>query len=290
VRSSFAAFLRGFTLPFGVTTGQRIVFDGDNGRILVYDNANNLIGFFGPSAGEMVFFIQDDSGSYVNINAGPGASTIELNPADFPTHVIEEARIQADIDEPNEDPFLVLGSPGIDTLAPMRLFLIGVGGTGNRARAVFDAEDDSDADLVVNDRAIGLGILRKQVLTGNDSIHSASATTDMALSNVSVIAGHDYEIHFASRLQLAGASVSEWQVNVFLNGSVLDRIAHVENTAAVTYNTRLDGTVLWTPSVTSTTDDLDIRVVEGAGAQTFQLLGTATAKRILTLKHCGQSA
>jgi hypothetical protein len=172
----------------------------------------------------------------------------------------------------------------------MRLFLIGVGGTGNRARAVFDAEDDSDADLVVNDRAIGLGILRKQVLTGNDSIHSASATTDMALSNVSVIAGHDYEIHFASRLQLAGASVSEWQVNVFLNGSVLDRIEHVENTAAVTYNTRLDGTVLWTPSVTSTTDDLDIRVVEGAGAQTFQLLGTATAKRILTLKHCGQSA
>jgi len=36
MRSSFAAFLRGFTLPFGATTGRRIVFNGDDGTIVVY--------------------------------------------------------------------------------------------------------------------------------------------------------------------------------------------------------------------------------------------------------------
>jgi hypothetical protein len=36
MRSAFAAFLRGFTLPFGVTSGRRIFFDGENGAIIFY--------------------------------------------------------------------------------------------------------------------------------------------------------------------------------------------------------------------------------------------------------------
>lgn len=36
MRSSFAAFLRGFVLPFGATSGRRIVFDGENGAIIFY--------------------------------------------------------------------------------------------------------------------------------------------------------------------------------------------------------------------------------------------------------------
>ena len=36
MRSAFAAFLRGFTLPFGVTSGRRIVLDGENGSITWY--------------------------------------------------------------------------------------------------------------------------------------------------------------------------------------------------------------------------------------------------------------
>lgn len=42
MRSAFAVFLRGFTLPFGATTGRRIVFDGVNGTIEFYDASNNL--------------------------------------------------------------------------------------------------------------------------------------------------------------------------------------------------------------------------------------------------------
>lgn len=42
MRSAFAVFLRGFTLPFGATTGKRIVFDGVNGVIQFYDNLDRL--------------------------------------------------------------------------------------------------------------------------------------------------------------------------------------------------------------------------------------------------------
>lgn len=42
MRSSFAAILNGFTLPFGRTSGRRIVFDGPNGSIRFYDASDNL--------------------------------------------------------------------------------------------------------------------------------------------------------------------------------------------------------------------------------------------------------
>lgn len=42
MRSAFAVFLRGFTLPFGATTGRRIVFNGDQGLIEFYDSFNRL--------------------------------------------------------------------------------------------------------------------------------------------------------------------------------------------------------------------------------------------------------
>lgn len=42
MRSSFAAILQGFTLPFGRTTGRRIEFDGPAAEIRVYDSLNRL--------------------------------------------------------------------------------------------------------------------------------------------------------------------------------------------------------------------------------------------------------
>jgi len=42
MRSAFAVFLRGFTLPFGATSGRRIVFNGDDGSIQFFDGAGNL--------------------------------------------------------------------------------------------------------------------------------------------------------------------------------------------------------------------------------------------------------
>lgn len=41
MRSAFAAFLVGFTLPFGRTSGRRIVFNGPDGFIAWYDSSDN---------------------------------------------------------------------------------------------------------------------------------------------------------------------------------------------------------------------------------------------------------
>jgi hypothetical protein len=45
---SFIAALRELTLPFGATTGSRIVLDGVNGRILIYDQNGTLIAELSP--------------------------------------------------------------------------------------------------------------------------------------------------------------------------------------------------------------------------------------------------
>jgi hypothetical protein len=42
MKASLASMLRWLVLPWGKTTGQRIVLDGDNGKISVYDASNSL--------------------------------------------------------------------------------------------------------------------------------------------------------------------------------------------------------------------------------------------------------
>lgn len=64
MRSAFAVFLRGFTLPFGVTSGRRIVFDGVNGTISFYDASNNLRILLGGS-----------NGSSIDLSTGAAAET-----------------------------------------------------------------------------------------------------------------------------------------------------------------------------------------------------------------------
>lgn len=66
MRSAFAVFLRGFTLPFGATTGRRIVFDGVNGVIEFYDSSNNLRIRIGGGVG-----------STIDLSTGAAAETRE---------------------------------------------------------------------------------------------------------------------------------------------------------------------------------------------------------------------
>lgn len=56
MRSAFAVFLRGFTIPFGATTGARVVFNGTQGFIEVYDSSNNLRILIGAGGGSGIEF------------------------------------------------------------------------------------------------------------------------------------------------------------------------------------------------------------------------------------------
>lgn len=60
MRSSFAAFLRGFVLPFGATSGRRIVFDGENGEIVFYGAGDSPIMRLQTSSGDPIQWPIDD--------------------------------------------------------------------------------------------------------------------------------------------------------------------------------------------------------------------------------------
>lgn len=48
---SFIAALRSLVLPYGATSGSRIVLDGVNGRVFVYNSANELLASIAPTDG-----------------------------------------------------------------------------------------------------------------------------------------------------------------------------------------------------------------------------------------------
>lgn len=77
MRSAFAVFLRGFTLPFGATSGRRIVFDGIGGAISIYRADNTLALQLGDPAGAnedaVNFFTGDaDEGTGGRVTTGVG--------------------------------------------------------------------------------------------------------------------------------------------------------------------------------------------------------------------------
>ena len=58
---SFIAALRNLVLPFGRTSGQRIILDGDNGTIKVYNASNVLIAEISPTADVVKVYGADGS-------------------------------------------------------------------------------------------------------------------------------------------------------------------------------------------------------------------------------------
>jgi hypothetical protein len=89
---SYIASIRTLVLPSGATTGARIVLDGVNGRILIYNAANELVEQI-DSAG-MILYHQSDN-SYINLqNNGP---FIKVRPPDIPTKPIASAAIEEGI-------------------------------------------------------------------------------------------------------------------------------------------------------------------------------------------------
>lgn len=73
MRSAFAVFLRGFTLPFGATTGRRIVFNGDDGTIVLYrDDGTQAIVIGGSGANsDTIRFLTGDSDELIGAQITP---------------------------------------------------------------------------------------------------------------------------------------------------------------------------------------------------------------------------
>lgn len=75
---SFIAALRSLVLPYGATSGARVILDGVNGRIEIYDAAGDRVGLIDSSG----IWAIDTDGSYVRSFTEPGAAAVtKVQPA-----------------------------------------------------------------------------------------------------------------------------------------------------------------------------------------------------------------
>lgn len=140
MRSVFAA-LRTLVLPYGATAGTRIVLDGINGRIRIYDAADELIseingdGYHLFDTGDEVALLDnvglkvtDPNGSYVwAFILDSGGAIVALQPADVAGLVFNAGQVFANsFPGQNDAPATHVYSPYIDPGgSPSSIILVG---------------------------------------------------------------------------------------------------------------------------------------------------------------------
>jgi hypothetical protein len=170
---SFIAALRSLVLPFGATTGPRIVLDGVNGRIVVYNAANvafsqtdGIVGFKVTGAitsfqvntnGNTFVRSVPDNGGYLAFSAIPGFGGVQqFQPenSSVPGVTFDPAQLYVDTDESggvNSRPFLQLISPAINGSPDLGTVSIVLRGQTNTS-----ASDDSQVFIDKNLYVAGL--------------------------------------------------------------------------------------------------------------------------------------
>lgn len=271
MRSAFAVFLRGFVLPFGATSGRRIVFDGVAGEIRFYDSNNALRIRIGLPAGTIELYSGQTSESLAgNVQAtavGSGGSATR--------------RIGLVVET---------GSFSGRTPASVMLTSESFDGTVNAVAQVSATSFDLDSpeaavkpEYRVEGKTIGRGVIAQFVDTTNDGPHTADTVTDMVLNNVSQIADHVYSAHLHTRVTNSAAG-ARWDLECRRNGTVIGRFGLVDTNILQD----IDGTVWWTATATGGTDDFDVFANEISGASDLTLTASATVPRQLTIVDHGK--
>ena len=270
MRSSFAAFLRGFVLPFGAVSGRRIIFDGENGRIDFYDAGGNLrMSLAGPGSEDGIRFLTADPDE-----AGSGYGFVE-------TEILGAGGTR--------NLNLVLWSPNFTGRQPILLRLSSESQDGTeRPLALFAPAGAGFADVAVNNKVIGVGrIATVARATPTAAIGDLTTVADMALNGVQVLSGHTYDLHFHAQAAIS-AVASTWVIEARVNGATVDRFETVENETATGHTVMLDGTVSWVAPAGDPTVDFGVVVDEAtATAATMTLAGTATVLRRLSVTDMG---
>ncbi len=124
---SFLAALRNLVLPYGTTTGTRIVLDGVNGKIVIYNASNQAILTMDSATGAITAVNPADQ-SQVIFNSGDAAE-ITFVPAPVVGQTFDNAFIYTDeqADGSGVAAYLALISPAVAGGDPARFFLSGPG-------------------------------------------------------------------------------------------------------------------------------------------------------------------
>jgi hypothetical protein len=271
VRSAFAAFLRGFVLPFGVTSGRRIFFDGTNGVIQFYDDTDALriqIGGAGTFADSIAFStgdVEEDFQALLNsFVVGAGA---------------------------NRGFGLQLTSPGVNVIgadeSSIELYSPRIDSSGDAFIRLNTNEDVEIRPFNGVDKVIPRGLIQKQEIAANSAAHADLAVTDFALTNLRVYAGHTYRFWLHSQWAIS-AVASTWIFTLNVNGVVTERFETLQNQSAVALAGMTNSFVDWVAPTSQATDDFAVGVDETtATAATLTFQASASVLRTFSVEDLG---
>lgn len=203
--------------------------------------------------------IEDEAVTFDKVAAGvKGGTPATIDPDDSASNGSASAFALADHQHP------------ITTGTPAALTLTGTSAEGAGTGFARDTHVHSTA-------ALPWGVVAYQELTTDESSpHSASAVTDMVLSDVVVSADRVYRVHLQAQWAIVGSGV--WTMDFRVDGVVTNRFA--------TSPTRFIGSsFLWFP--TTGTKELDVFATEASGTATSQLTAVASATRQFWVEDIG---
>lgn len=196
------AALRALVLPYGATTGRRLVLDGVNGEIDVYDASDNLVARI--VSGEIDTF--NPNGSYVKvISAGGDGAEIDIEPPAVTGLTFDPALLYCTDDGTAEHrPILALESPNIQGRLWSTLKLIGQGVTDNTEQVSVFADlltlaGSSELDLKLNGVSLGRGVKFTSARATSIGVGAQVMVNDPA-TNFVWRAGRCYKVSFYGRM------------------------------------------------------------------------------------------
>lgn len=266
MRSSFAVFLNGFVLPFGVTAGERIVFNGALGRIEVYDVTNTLRGVIDANTVDAkVFTALNGLGNEASLFSDGNSAGILFELPDIGADVYATANIRTD-QSADGTPFMQIQSPAINGQSAAVFSLFGQNTADNKA---------VDASLFSIPMSHGIVATTGQITANEGPFTTDTTSVVMVLNNVPHIAGHTYEFRLNGIAELS-AVIGAWQAALLLNGSYIGTFTRFANVTASLSRWPINGVVQWTAPNTSSTDDFAVIWNERTGAADLTVIGGAT--------------
>jgi hypothetical protein len=287
---SFIASLRSLVLPFGATTGQRIVLDSDNGVISVYDSANSLLAQIGPTfTPEVGFTSYSYTFPYTIKGMLSGGSVVfeHVGSNQWSNGVIESSAGGSPLDY--LDLTVSPGSPDSGTDRP-RITLT----SQKTTDPLIDLSSDGSRplNLSVDGVAQGRGLTAQATATSSSATTTTTEIAVMTLSAVTFKAGRAYRINFNA---LARASAVTSQISAHVRTvSVAGRNlidsqgGDYLSAAATNYPWRVTGLVANTGA--DLTTDVLVTMVRTAGAGTVQMIADAQNPATAWIEDIGLAA
>lgn len=121
-----------------------------------------------------------------------------------------------------------------------------------------------------------LGPIRQYIGSSSSSTYSVSTATDMALTDVPVIAGRTYAVHLHSLVEFASlAAAARWLIHFRVEGAQIDRFWDLHPNLTGTMHFMIDAICYWTPDITGDFD-IDVYAENNVGGATVQFQANGT--------------